>query len=217
MRVLVFILLLACPFPLKGAEIVGSLTVVDGDTVDVGSTRIRLYGIDAPERDQPCTTANGQDWACGEWVTRKLRDRYQGALARCQPVTQDRYGRTVARCAVDGADIARVLVQDGLAFAYRRYALGYDLDEKAALVARRGLHGHVLQAPARYRLSRRAGTTAPDSSCVIKGNISADGSRIYHMPGQAFYQRTSIRPETGERWFCSEAQARASGWRPASR
>ncbi|MFC6759221.1 hypothetical protein ACFQFQ_06480 [Sulfitobacter porphyrae] len=58
---------------------------------------------------------------------------------------------------------------------------------------------------------------ASDPDCRIKGNINAAGDRIYHMPGQAFYDRTGIRPEQGERWFCSEAQARASGWRPARR
>ncbi|ESY72619.1 succinoglycan biosynthesis protein exoI [Mesorhizobium sp. LNHC252B00] len=52
--------------------------------------------------------------------------------------------------------------------------------------------------------------------CDIKGNISINsGQRIYHMPGQEFYSRTIIRPEFGERWFCSEAEAQAAGWRRA--
>jgi len=51
-------------------------------------------------------------------------------------------------------------------------------------------------------------------SCQIKGNISIDsGERIYHVPGQLYYQETRIRPEYGERWFCTEADARAAGWR----
>ncbi|WP_086469658.1 hypothetical protein [Devosia lucknowensis] len=52
--------------------------------------------------------------------------------------------------------------------------------------------------------------------CDIKGNISVNtGERIYHVPGQEFYAETTIRPEYGERWFCSEAEARAAGWRKA--
>jgi hypothetical protein len=51
-------------------------------------------------------------------------------------------------------------------------------------------------------------------SCRIKGNISINsGERIYHVPGQLYYEDTRIRPEFGERWFCTEADARAAGWR----
>lgn len=51
-------------------------------------------------------------------------------------------------------------------------------------------------------------------NCVVKGNVSIDtGERIYHVPGQKYYDETIIRPEYGERWFCSETEARAAGWR----
>lgn len=53
----------------------------------------------------------------------------------------------------------------------------------------------------------------PSGACRIKGNISVDGERIYHVPGQPYYDATRIDPLAGERWFCSEAQARAAGWR----
>lgn len=56
------------------------------------------------------------------------------------------------------------------------------------------------------------------SSCRIKGNISINtGERIYHVPGQEHYAETRISPEYGERWFCTEADARAAGWRRAKR
>ena len=56
------------------------------------------------------------------------------------------------------------------------------------------------------------------SNCDIKGNISIKtGESIYHVPGQKFYDETTIRPELGERWFCSEAEARAAGWRKSRR
>lgn len=201
----------------QAAEVTGKIRVIDGDTIDLDGTRVRLHGIDAPERDQPCTTLGGQNWGCGDWVTQQVRARYQGAQARCAPVDQDRYGRVVARCFVEGQDIGRAMVADGLAYAYRKYSMDYDLDEKSAFVADRGIHGFTLQSPARYRLTRIKGRTAPDPACRIKGNISASGIRIYHVPGQKFYDRTGIRPAQGERWFCSEAQARASGWRAAKR
>lgn len=58
----------------------------------------------------------------------------------------------------------------------------------------------------------------PGSGCNIKGNIAIEsGERIYHLPGQDYYDVTRISPEYGERWFCSEAQARAAGWRRSRR
>jgi hypothetical protein len=50
-------------------------------------------------------------------------------------------------------------------------------------------------------------------ACNIKGNVSTRGERIYHVPGQKYYDRTRISASHGERWFCSEAEARAAGWR----
>ena len=58
------------------------------------------------------------------------------------------------------------------------------------------------------------GCTSHISGCDIKGNISYNsGERIYHIPGQKYYNETKISPEYGERWFCTGAEARANGWR----
>lgn len=51
------------------------------------------------------------------------------------------------------------------------------------------------------------------SACNIKGNVNTKGERIYHVPGQKYYDRTRIEASHGERWFCSEEEARAAGWR----
>lgn len=57
---------------------------------------------------------------------------------------------------------------------------------------------------------------ASNANCNIKGNINPrTGERIYHVPGQRYYNETQISPQHGERWFCSEAEARAAGWRRA--
>lgn len=56
------------------------------------------------------------------------------------------------------------------------------------------------------------------TACNIKGNVSINSrERIYHVPGQEYYDETKISPQYGERWFCSEAEARAAGWRRAGR
>ena len=58
-----------------------------------------------------------------------------------------------------------------------------------------------------------AAASEQSGSCNIKGNISRKGERIYHVPGQKFYAQTRISAGKGERWFCSEQEARAAGWR----
>lgn len=61
-------------------------------------------------------------------------------------------------------------------------------------------------------------TTLVNPSCQIKGNISfGSGAKIYHMPGMEDYDSTVINEAAGERWFCSESEAIAAGWKRASR
>ena len=65
---------------------------------------------------------------------------------------------------------------------------------------------------------RDAVQAAASPSCKIRGNISTDGgARIYHLPGQRYYNATSIAPWRGERWFCSESEAQRAGWRSVRR
>jgi len=56
-------------------------------------------------------------------------------------------------------------------------------------------------------------TAPPSGACLIKGNVSLRGERIYHLPGCRYYGPTKVDPARGERWFCSEADAIAAGWR----
>lgn len=198
------------------ADVSGRIEVIDGDTFRVGRETVRLFGIDAPEVAQTCQTRNNQTWACGEWVSAEVSKRYENKFARCTPLGSDRYRRVIAQCEVNGIDVGADLVETGLAFAYRKYSSMYDLAEKQAAVNNRGLHGSRVQEPAAYRAQRSKGRRAPDPNCAIKGNISSSG-RIFHVPGQRDYDATGINLAKGERWFCSEQDARRAGWRKARR
>lgn len=193
----------------------GRIRVIDGDTIDVGTVRVRLHGIDAPERDQTCTRPNGAVWECGAWSGAQVRALYQGQRARCQTIDRDRHGRVVAKCRVKGADIGAEIVRAGLATAFVRYSRDYVDVEKEAIVSGRGIFGSEMAPPAEHR-SRVAASDPAPQGCRIKGNISGNG-RIYHLPGQENYNRTRISTSKGERWFCSEAEARQAGWRRARR
>lgn len=59
--------------------------------------------------------------------------------------------------------------------------------------------------------------TPPDPSCAIKGNVNSSHDKIYHVPSGAFYDRTDINPDEGDRWFCTTAEAEAAGFRPSER
>ncbi len=193
----------------------GTVRVIDADTIDVGGTRVRLFGIDAPEMGQPCA-ADGREWDCGVWTTQAVRNRYEGAYARCTTLDVDRYDRIVAQCEVDGQDMGRMIVRSGLAWAFRQYSTIYDLEEKAAAVEERGLWAVEADLPSEFRAAQRNAPPPAGQICVIKGNISGNG-HIYHMSGQENYGRTQINTGNGERWFCSSAEAEAAGWRAARR
>jgi endonuclease YncB( thermonuclease family) len=205
---------LAAGMALAGPD--GRIAVVDGDTIRVGGETVRLFGIDAPERDQTCRRPDGTVWRCGDWAGTEARRLFQGKRAACAAQGTDQYGRTVAICTVDGRDMGEVLVTAGYARAYLRYSDRYLETEKAAVVAGRGIFGSDMAAPEDHRAASRPVPQAVPGQCAIKGNISSNG-RIYHLPGQENYGDTRINTARGERWFCSEAEAQAAGWRRARR
>src|SRR3546814_7434112 len=93
-----------------------------------------------------------------------------------------------------------------------RYSLTYVLAEERAQAAQRGIWATGFERPEDYRRDQRDGTSTPPSPrCRIKGNISASGERIYHLPGSRSYPDVRISSAKGERWFCSIEQARRAG------
>ncbi len=195
-------------------EIVGRATVVDGDTLRIAGPPVRLFGVDAPELGQTCTEA-GRQTACGVRARVWLQARVGRREIRCEREDVDRYGRVVATCRVDGRDLGRDMVAAGWAVAFTRYSVRYLPQELTARAARRGLWAMRFTRPADYRRGTSSPAQAAPPSCVIKGNISRRGQRIYHLPGDRDYAATAISPGRGERWFCSETEARAAGWRAA--
>lgn len=212
---LVLILALVAP-PVGALTLEGQAHVVDGDTLDVAGDRVRLFGIDAPERNQPCDR-NGQVWACGEWARVVLAGQIGGTTVSCDVQDHDHYGRAVAICHAAGADIGQMMVAAGAARAYRRYSDRYVAVESAAAVAGRGIWAARMQTPESYRHPAAAVAVATDlADCPIKGNIGTNG-RIYHRPGQRDYAATRISAAKGEAFFCAEVDAIAAGFRPARR
>lgn len=187
--------------------------VIDGDTLDLGGGRVRLFGIDAPESGQPCDR-QGQAWDCGAFARRALQGLVKKGEITCSVEDRDRYGRAVATCHVGGRDINAAMVEQGAALAYTRYSDRYAEVEAAARAAERGLWAGRMVTPEAYRHSDRTPDCPADRP--IKGNIGASG-RIYHSPGQVDYARTRINAAKGEQCFATPAAAKAAGFRPALR
>jgi len=121
-----------------GGQIAGRVRVIDGDTIVIGRTHIRLLGMDAPEADQTCTDADDRTWRCGQAATRVLVARIAGQRLACATAGLDRYRRTLATCALpDGTDIDAWMVQQGWALAY--YSDVYRPQEAEARAAKRGI------------------------------------------------------------------------------
>ncbi len=125
--------------------------VVDGDTIIVGGVTYRLWGIDAPETKQSC----GDGWPAGRMATEYMRGLVQGRNVECEPKATDRYGRTVALCRADGADISAEMVRQGWALAFIRYTRDYVAQEREAKEAKRGVHAHDCEMPWEWRARER--------------------------------------------------------------
>lgn len=222
MRIGLIAIVAAALFPpavMAGRDLSGAASVIDGDTIVIAGTHVRLAGIDAPEHDQTCRDRAGRAYRCGAAATAALVRLARGGPVDCAVTGADRYGRSLAVCRRGGAELNRAMVAEGWALAYRRYSSAYVADEAAASAGRRGLWAGSFTPPWDFRhahaaavVPAAAGGAPPDPRCAIKGNISKSG-RIYHLPGSADYARTRISTAKGERWFCSEAEALAAGWR----
>jgi len=195
------------------------LGVIDGDTIDVRidgqKTRIRVIGIDTPERDE-----------CG----------YQEAASAMQSLVQsrdvrleadptqddeDRYGRLLRHVfTADGVSVAESLIGEGLGREYT-YSAPYThhgdhvAAQTAAQAAGLGVWGGNCGQTSQGSVEDPAAGASGD--CTIKGNINREGVRIYHVPGQQHYDKTQIDEADGERWFCSEQEATDAGWRRSKR
>lgn len=202
----------------SGGTIEGRASVIDGDTLDIGRTRFRLHGIDAPESSQSCSV-KGEISRCGQLATRALAGKIGSNPVACEPKDRDQYNRVVAICRSGGEDLNAWMVGEGWAMAYRQYSGDYIQQEASASTSKRGIWQGDFVAPWDWRQGERlAVTEAPRSqSCPIKGNVSRGGEHIYHVPGGRYYEPTRIDASKGERWFCSEVEAQEAGWRKSLR
>lgn len=128
-------------------ELAGSAIVNDGDSITIGSQRIRLRGIDAPELSQTCRRG-GADYACGRASRDALAALVRGRTVSCTGWERDRYERLLAVCTAGGRDLNRSQVEAGWAVAYGDYR---DLEDDARR-QRSGLWAGTFERPQEWRV-----------------------------------------------------------------
>jgi micrococcal nuclease len=201
----------------EGTDGVLVIRVVDGDTIEIeGGQKVRYIGIDTPEVVDPRKPVQ----CFGKEASNKNKELVDGKRVRLEKDVSetDKYGRLLryiflpaGKAGVGDLLVNEVLVKEGYAFSSTyppdvKYQDLFGQAEKEAREANRGLWGSCGQVAGTK-------TTPPATDCVIKGNISSSGEKIYHIPGQRYYNQTVIDETKGEKWFCTEEEAQKVGWR----
>ena len=205
--------------------IAGYPRVIDGDSLEINKTSIRLEAIDAPEMRQTCYNRSGTPYACGVESRNQLLKKIDGRKVACSINRKDRFERSLGYCSIEGQGLEPAdslnawLVRWGQALAYRRFSTVFVPQEDYARSENVGIWSGEFLEPWVWRQRYGRGGQSPDSDhkadCDIKGNISSSGEKIYHLPGGRYYDQVKITTSKGERWFCSEEDAVSQGWRPA--
>ena len=145
--------------------LLGQPRIVDGDTLVLDGVRLRLEGIDAPEREQDCREVRtGRRLPCGRLATEALADQISGREVACLLLVRDRYGRFVARCHTagpGGRDLSAAMAGAGWAVPFM--ADGRPDIVAAAAAARLrglGLWGMAFEMPADYRRRHHGGAAS---------------------------------------------------------
>ncbi|MBR1236584.1 thermonuclease family protein [Bradyrhizobium sp. AUGA SZCCT0182] len=219
-------------------------TVRDGGTLQLGNVTYRLDGIDAPAFDQLCIDEHADSWACGIEARDQLVKLIGGRQIRCDDLGVDPTfkKRRLGVCKIEGGDptsLSQLLVRQGFALNIDASATGrFKTDEARAKDDRQGLWKGCFAAPQDFRRGQKDGTLLgaacradrdrqirealfPEdfvmpSGCNIKGKFAVRARvtgnlGIYHLQACRSYPGLT----NPDRWFCSEEDAQASGFRRA--
>ncbi len=196
------------------ADVSGPACVTDGDTLVVnakrqrtpcvGGTRVRLFGIDAPELKQKCKYRSVGDFPCGRSAASFLLEHVRGSSVECKGTSVDRDGHLIATCFIDGKNLNAMMVSAGWALAYRDYSTRYVPQENAAREARRGIWAMQFVPPWKWRRGERSATALREYRPLAEqGDASAQ-----FVLGSMYYTGTDVPRDYAEavKWFRKAAE-----------
>ncbi len=172
--------------------------VIDGDTFVIeGKHKIRLRQVQAPELS----------FCGGEEAKKELEKLIAGRRVKFENEIPDPWGRSMAIVFVDGQNVNKTLIESGTVRYYHDVTPYEDELKKAATEAEARQLGIYAKCET---------ATPPDPKCVIKGNIRNDrDTQKYYLPNCPQYPFTKVSQDLGEKWFCTEAEAKATGFTKA--
>ena len=140
-------------------EISGYAKIIDGDTIKINSKKIRLHGIDAPEKKQVCKKpyitivffSFSKNYLCGQVSTDKLTKKINNQIIKCKIKNVDRYNRLIAECYKRNENLNSWLVSNGYAVAYRKYSKKYISNEINAKNNKLGIWQGKFEMPWNFR------------------------------------------------------------------
>ncbi|NOT71433.1 MAG: thermonuclease family protein [Hyphomicrobium sp.] len=195
----------------------GRATAIKGDLLRIDGQLVRLTGIEVPEAKQPCLKSNGRRWNCSAAARSALEKMVRGKSVACTRSGETDSGVVLAACSIDGTDVADALVRHGHVFAASGLLATYGSAESEAKETKLGIWQGETVRPSEWRdqIWQEAKRAAPEG-CPIKGTVRAT-DRSYAMPWSNGYEGAKVRTVKGDRWFCSEDEARAAGFKLSSR
>ncbi len=196
-------------------QVSGPAIVVDGDTIELNGQRYRLAGIDAPEAAQTLPLATGGQDFFGRGAALVLRALLQDGAIRCDATgKRDNRGTRLAVCFSGKTDLGAEMIERGMAWTVPDDSSPYKRLEATARDKRRGFWRDQLERPWHYRrrLQYSAGSKAP-KGCAFKAIVDRKGNRIYFAPWSPWYAKYKVEEARGDKWFCSEPEAIAAGWK----
>ena len=140
-------------------EITGYAIIIDGDTIKIDSKKIRLHGIDAPEKKQTCKKpyltigffSFTKNYLCGQVSTDKLTKKINNQIIKCKIKNVDRYNRLIGECYKRNENLNSWLVSNGYAVAYRKYSKKYVSNEINAKENKIGIWQGKFEMPWNFR------------------------------------------------------------------
>ena len=142
-----------------GDTISGKALVIDGDTIKINSKKVRLFGIDAPEKKQKCKKlflsihilSFDKSYDCGIISTNKLKNKIKDHVIICKSKGKDRYKRIIAECFKNNTNLNSWLVRNGYAVAYLKYSKKYLTAQNLAKKENRGIWQGKFEMPWDWR------------------------------------------------------------------
>jgi endonuclease YncB( thermonuclease family) len=241
-RIFLFAVLLSIVLPASHSSAATAI-VRDGSTLQLGNVTYRLDGIDVPTIDQLCIDQNADSWTCGIEARDQLAKLIGGKQVRCDDLGPDpaTRKRRIGVCKIEGetTSLSQLLVRNGFALNVEASASGrFKVDEARARDDRQGLWKGCFAAPREFRIAKKDGPLLgaacrtdrdreirealfPEdlvmpAGCNIKGKYAVRARvtgdlGIYHLQACRSYPGQT-KPD---RWFCSEEDAQAAGFRRA--